>query len=94
MSQLNVLIEKAAAIAGSEYKLAQALHMQQPTITAWKKGRRPCSPADRAALAAIAGEDAAREVLEAVLDSVDLQTEKGQKAKTALEAALANWRKR
>lgn len=88
MSQLNVLIEKAAAIAGSEYKLAKMLHMHQPTICEWKTGKRRCSPADRAAIAAIAGEDAAAETIEAVIETINLETEKGQKAKAALEAAL------
>lgn len=94
MDQLNVLISKAATIAGSEYKLAQQLEMQQPTISAWKKHKRPCTAGDRAALAYVAGEDAALAAIEGVVETLDLETEKGRLAKVALERALAKWRKR
>ena len=93
MSQLNSLIERAASIAGSEYKLAQVLGMQQPTISAWKAGKRACSPTDRAALADIAGGNAAEEALEAVLAGIDLETPKGQRASAALTKAMAKIRK-
>ena len=93
MSQLNLLIEKAASIAGSEYKLAQMLGMQQPTITAWKTGKRPCSAPDRAALADVAGENAAEAAVEAVIEGINLDTPKGQRAKEALMRALENIRK-
>ncbi|MDA8450383.1 helix-turn-helix domain-containing protein [Acidovorax sp. NCPPB 3859] len=93
MTQLNSLIEKAASIAGSEYKLAQLLGMQQPTIAAWKSGKRPCSAPDRAALASVAGEDAAVAAVEAVLEGINLETPKGQRAKAALEAALKRMEK-
>ncbi|MFT4267475.1 MAG: hypothetical protein QM586_09675 [Xenophilus sp.] len=93
MSQLNVLIENAAKIAGSEYKLAQALGMQQPTISAWKSGKRPCSPTDRAALADIAGTDPAEEALEGVLAGIDLTTPKGKRAQAALMRAIKRIKK-
>lgn len=88
MSELNVLIKNAAAIAGSEYKLAQALGMQQQTISAWKAGRRPCSPTDRAALAEMAKGNAAVEALEGLLEGIDLTSPKGQLAAKALREAL------
>lgn len=42
--QLNVLIERAAAIAGSEYKVAKALGVTPQQVCDWKAGRRTCSP--------------------------------------------------
>lgn len=93
MSQLNSLIEKASLIAGSEYKLAQLLGMQQPTIAAWKTGKRACSAPDRAALADVAGENPAEAALEAVLEGVNLETPKGQRAAQALSTALEQLRK-
>ncbi|MDH4419207.1 MAG: hypothetical protein QE485_18505 [Acidovorax sp.] len=93
MSQLTLLIEKAASIAGSEYKLAKTLHMPQPTISQWKAGTRRCSPTDRAALADIAGANPAEEAIEAVIEGIDLETPKGQRAKEALMKALENIRK-
>ena len=93
MSQLISLIERAASIAGSEYKLAQVLGMQQPTISAWKTGKRACSPTDRAALADIAGTDPAEEAIEGVLAGIDLASPKGQRANAALTKALARIRK-
>lgn len=93
MSQLNSLIEKASLVAGSDYKLAQLLGMQQPTIVAWKKGKRACSAPDRAALADIAGENAAEAAIEAVLEGINIETAKGQRAAQALSQALEQIRK-
>lgn len=93
MSQLTSLIDKAASMAGSEYKLAQQLAMQQPTISAWKSGRRRCSATDRAALAGIAGEDAAAEAVEALIDGLaDDQSPKAVQARVALQRALKRLR--
>jgi DNA-binding transcriptional regulator YdaS (Cro superfamily) len=88
MSQLNILIERAASIVGSEYQLAKALGMQQPTISAWKSGKRACSPTDRAALADIAGADPVAEAIEGVLAGIDLETPKGLRARDALKRAM------
>ena len=88
MSQLNSLIAQAASIAGSEYKLAQQLGMPQPTISQWKSGARRCSPPDRAALADVAGSNVAAETIEAVIEGIDLETAKGQRARAALMKAL------
>lgn len=93
MSQLNELIEKAASVAGSEYKLAKALGMQQQTISAWKAGRRTCSPTDRAALAEMAKGNAAVEALEGLIEGIDLESPKGQMAAKALREALEKIRK-
>lgn len=64
---LILLIEKAGAIAGSEYKLAKAMGIPQQTLSGWKAGRRPCTPPDRARLAGFAREDAVQELVRATL---------------------------
>lgn len=66
--QLNVLIEQAAAIAGSEYKVAKALGVTPQQVCDWKAGRRTCSPEDRALLAEVAGVDPIAEIAEALAE--------------------------
>lgn len=66
--QLNILIERAAAIAGSEYKIAKALQIPQSHITQWKHGTRTCSAEDRALLADMAGVDPFAEIAEAMAE--------------------------
>lgn len=65
---LILLIEKAAAIAGSEYKLAKAMGIPQQHISNWKQGTRTCTPEDRARLAGFAREDAVQELIRATLE--------------------------
>lgn len=65
---LNLLIAKAGAIAGTEYKLAKAMGLPQQVLTDWKAGRRKCTPPDRARLAGFAREDAVQELVRATLD--------------------------
>lgn len=91
MSQLISLIDKAAAVAGSEYKLAKLLGIHQPVISRWKKGK--CSATDRAALAEVAGMDAAEEAIEGLIEGIDLESPKGQRAAEALKAALKKIKK-
>lgn len=68
-ASLILLIEKAAAIVGSETKLARALNVPQPHVSAWKSGNRTCTPADRARLAGFAREDAIQELVRATIES-------------------------
>lgn len=68
---LNLLIEKAGAIAGTEYKLAKAMGLPQQVLTDWKAGRRKCTPPDRARLAGFAREDAVQELVRATLDQTE-----------------------
>lgn len=67
--RLILLIAKAAAIVGSEYKLAQELKLPPQTITGWKAGRRTCTPADRARIAGFAREDAVQELVRATIEA-------------------------
>lgn len=66
---LNLLIAKAGAIAGSEYKLAKAMGIPQQHISAWKRGIKTCTPPDRARLAGFAREDAVQELVRATLEA-------------------------
>lgn len=68
LERLNLLIDKASLIAGSDYKLAQKIGVAQPVVPMWRSGARTCSPADRAILAGIAGENAADELIKATLE--------------------------
>lgn len=63
------LIEKAGKEVGSEYKLAQQLGYPQQTISAWKAGRRTCTPIDRAMLAGYAKQDPVQELIKASIDT-------------------------
>lgn len=67
-ASLNLLIAKAGAIAGSEYKLAKAMGIPQSHISAWKSGVKTCTPPDRARLAGFAREDATQELVRSTLE--------------------------
>lgn len=68
---LNELIAKAAAVVGSEAKLARAMGIAQPNISLWKSGMRTCTPEDRARLAGFAREDAVQELVRATLEKTE-----------------------
>lgn len=57
LEDLNLLIDKASAIAGSDYKLAQMLGTQRQVISDWRHGRKTAAPADQALMAHVAGLD-------------------------------------
>ena len=68
IESLNLLIAKAGAIAGSEYKLAKAMGVPQTHLSMWKSGAKTCTPPDRARLAGFAKEDAVQELVRATLE--------------------------
>jgi hypothetical protein len=68
LNELNLLIDRAKLIAESDYKLAKMMGVAQPVIPMWRSGKRTCSPADRAILAGIAGDDAVQELVKATLE--------------------------
>jgi hypothetical protein len=80
---LIALIEKAAAIAGSEYKLAQLLGVGRQVVSDWKHGRRTCTPEDWALLAYVAGLDPEEALIRAVV-AKHADTPKGERLVTAL----------
>lgn len=51
------LIDKAALIAGSDYKLAKKIGTTPQTMSNWRHGAKPCPAADVALIAEVAGLD-------------------------------------
>lgn len=80
---VRTLIDKAAERTGSAYRLAKELGVASSQVYDWRDGRTNCSPADRARIAAFAGEDALQELVRATLDNA-----KGATRKAQLEQAL------
>lgn len=80
--ELNVLIDRATAIAGTRYKLAQALGVPPTMIYQWQKGK-PCPAADVALMAQIAGLDPVEWLVRATLEKYQ-GTEKGEQLQRAL----------
>lgn len=81
-------IEKAAAIAGSQTKLAEMLGERRPHISNWKAGTRTCTIDKRIKLAQIAGMDPTTAVLEGLADQLDENDEWQRRAKETLKAIL------
>lgn len=84
--QVNELIEKAAAAAGSRYKLAQMLGVPNSSVYAWEKGK-PCPPGDIALMADIAGLDAQAWLVRATLEKYE-GTPKGDQLARVLGKCL------
>lgn len=82
-TSVKILIDKAAEKCGTRYKLAQALGVMPGQVYDWEEGRKTCSPADRARIAAFAGEDAVQELVRATLENA-----RGDLRREQLEAAL------
>lgn len=78
LEQLNELINRAKAIAGSDYKLAKLMGVPAQHISNWRHGSRNCSPEDVAILAGVAGLDAVSWHIRAVLEK-HAGTEKGDR---------------
>lgn len=68
MKIAELLIDKAAAVCGSQAELARRMGVERSEITNLKSGRRPLSPELAAELADIAGEDARQAVIDAVIE--------------------------
>jgi len=65
---VKTLIDKAAEKVGNRHKLAKILNCAISQIYDWHAGTKRCSPADRARLADLAGEDALQELVRATLE--------------------------
>lgn len=59
LDELKELIDRAASIVGSDYKIAQALQIPRGHVSDWRHGRRTATPEDQALIAGMAGLDAA-----------------------------------
>lgn len=86
-AQLIELIDKAAEVVGSDYKLAQMLEISRGAISDWRHDRRPCPPADVALMASIAGLDASAWLVRATIEKYE-GTPKGDALYKALGKAL------
>lgn len=85
--ELIELIDHAAAIAGSDYKLAKAIEASEGNVNDWRHGRRPCPLHFQASMAVIAGVDARELVWQAV--KAKMKGKAKQQAGNALLGVLA-----
>lgn len=65
---VQALVDKAAEKAGNRHALAVLLGIQPSKVYGWHAGTAPISPADRARLAAVAGDDAVQELVRATIE--------------------------
>lgn len=71
LESLNVLIDKASAIAGSDYKLAQTLGVPRGHVSQWRHAKRTATPADQALMAHIAGLDPVQVLARATVEAYE-----------------------
>jgi hypothetical protein len=64
---LIFLMDRANAIAGSDYKLAKLIGCSTQQVSDWRNGRATCSPERMALLAGVAGFDPAQTALRALV---------------------------
>ncbi len=57
LDELNLLIDKASAIAGSDGKLARSIGVPPQHVSNWRHGHKTATPADQALMAHVAGLD-------------------------------------
>jgi DNA-binding transcriptional regulator YdaS (Cro superfamily) len=81
--RLAILIEEAEAIAGGTRALARMLQCSAGNVSDWKAGRRPCPEEMQLRLAAIAGREPVKTVLEVAAERL------GKLARSVLAGTLA-----
>lgn len=87
LTSLNLLIDQASLVAGSDYRLAQSLKVGRQVISNWRHGRKTATPEDQALIAAIAGLDAAQVLARAMVEKHE-GTAKGDMLMKALGKAF------
>lgn len=85
---LNISIEKAARVAGSQRALAELLGAREQHVSNWKKGTRPCPIATRMRIAEIAGDDPQRAIIEGLIDQLDKDNQRQAGAASMLQSML------
>ena len=80
---VQTLIDKAAEKVGNRHKLAKLLDCSISQVYDWRAGTKRCSPADRARLADLAGEDGLQELVRATLEET-AETTRGEQLKSVL----------
>ena len=84
------LIEAAAAVAGSQVKLAALLDTTAPTLIQMKQGKRPCNWRVRGKLRAVLGEDPTRAFIAAMAEDLEASENADEKkAADGFKAMLA-----
>lgn len=81
--RFRVLLDAAAKVAGSDYKLAQLIGVPRQTVSHWRSGKKPCPVEDQALMASIAGMNPEETLIRAVLEK-HANTAKGEKLLSAL----------
>ena len=85
---LKETIEKASKAAGSQKALAEKLNVSEQNLSGFKTGSRYCGYKKQAQIAAIAGEDPTRVILEAMAADLDENDETQKGAKVMIQAML------
>lgn len=83
LQQLIFLIDAASKIAGSDSKLAAAIGQHRSKVSDWRKGRQACPPEMQALMAHMAGFDAQKIALRALVEKHE-GSELGDKLMRAL----------
>ena len=68
LTQINEMIDKATAIAGSDGKLGSLIGQPRTVISDWRHGRKKCPPEDIALMAGVAGLDAEAWLIRATIE--------------------------
>lgn len=97
--ELISLIESAAAIAGSQRKLAAMMDMEHANLAKIKKGERPANWRVRGKLRVILGEDPTHAFVAAMAEDLAMSENADEKKaadgfKAMLAAFPSDWRKR
>ena len=98
LTEINSLIEQAAAIAGNQVRLAELMGMPKSHITQMKQGKRPVNWRTRGKLRAILGEDPAHAFMGAMAEDLEQSENADEKKaaeglKTMLAAFPNEWRR-
>ena len=87
LQELNMLIDAASRIAGSDYKLAQTLEVPRQHISAWRHGVKTATPEDQALMAGLAGFDPIQTLARATVEKWEGKA-KGDRLMKVLGKAL------
>lgn len=85
---LNLSIDKAAKIAGSQARLARLLDLYPTHLSNMKAGTRPCTIETRVKIAEIAGDDPQRAIIEGLVAQLDQTDEMQAGAAKMLQSML------
>ena len=85
---LTEILDKAKEKTGSDYATAKNLSISRTIVSSWRHGDRTCTPEDVAQLAALAGLEADKWLIRAVLAKHE-GTAKGDRLMKALGKVLA-----